>query len=107
MTNWLHQNPADSKDMYGIPSNVQSDTRIRPWGMGKSEEENMSGSETTHSGLTRRGFLKSAGAVVALSGFSGLVGCTRNYDKSLATTGSEDQIFYGTCRGNCAGARRC
>ena len=63
----------------------------------------MSGSETTHSGLTRRGFLKSAGAVVALSGFSGLVGCTRNYDKSLATTGSEDQIFYGTCRGNCAG----
>ena len=54
----------------------------------------MSGSETTHSGLTRRGFLKSAGAVVALSGFSGLVGCTRNYDKSLATTGSEDQIFY-------------
>ena len=103
MTNWLHQNPADSKDMYGIPSNVQSDTRIRPWGMGKSEEENMSGSETTHSGLTRRGFLKSAGAVVALSGFSGLVGCTRNYDKSLATTGSEDQIFYGTCRGNCAG----
>ena len=103
MTNWLHQNPADSKDMYGIPSNVQSDTRIRPWGVGKSEEENMSGSETTHSGLTRRGFLKSAGAVVALSGFSGLVGCTRNYDKSLATTGSEDQIFYGTCRGNCAG----
>lgn len=63
----------------------------------------MSGSETTHSGLTRRGFLKSAGAVVALSGVSGLVGCTRNYDKSLATTGSEDQIFYGTCRGNCAG----
>lgn len=40
----------------------------------------MSGSETTHSGLTRRGFLKSAGAVVALSGVSGLVGCTRNYE---------------------------
>lgn len=57
--------------MYGIPSIMPRDYRIRPWGMGKSEEENMSGSENAHSGLTRRGFLKATAAGTAASALIG------------------------------------
>lgn len=112
--------------MYGIPSIVPRDYRIRPWGMGKrggaarraqgsslapaslscphQEEEKMSGSEKAHSGLTRRGFLKTTGAAVGLTALGSLAGCSaQRTDNTLAVTGSNEQIFRGVCRPNCFG----
>lgn len=67
----------------------------------------MSGSETKRSSLTRRRFLKAVGGAAGAMGFvassSALAGCSSKSEESLASTGNNDQIFYGTCRGNCAG----
>ena len=67
----------------------------------------MSGSETKRSSLTLRRFLKAVGGAAGAMGFaassSALAGCSSKSEESLASTGNNDQIFYGTCRGNCAG----
>ena len=91
--------------MYGIPSIVPSDYRIRPWGMGKSEEENMSGSETTHSGLTRRNFLKATGAAVGAVAAAGcgttLTGCASHSSGVEGAYNAEEIVLPGVCRSNC------
>ena len=43
MTDYATKNPADSKDVYGIPSRMLSDNRIRPWGMGKRGNQKLDG----------------------------------------------------------------
>ena len=61
--------------------------------------------ERTHSGITRRGFLKTsaavAGAAVAGAAVLGSAGMTA-LAAAPATSGAE-QVFRGVCRGNCAG----
>lgn len=63
----------------------------------------MSGSETTHSGLTRRNFLKGSMAL----GLTSLAGCApqSNQEELLADTSKtepEEQVCSGVCRGGCA-----
>lgn len=66
----------------------------------------MSGSEKAHSGLTRRGFLKTAGSALvgAQVAMAGLAGCAPG--TALTDTGesaaSQTEICSGVCRGGCA-----
>ena len=74
------------------------------------EEERMSGTEKAGPGLTRRGFLKTTGAVAGAAAVGGalptLTGCSGS-DAQMAAAGGEDQIFYNVCMVNCGNGSQC
>ena len=65
----------------------------------------MSGSETTHSGLTRRNFLKATGAAVGAVAAAGcgttLTGCASHSSGVEGAYNAEEIVLPGVCRSNC------
>lgn len=64
----------------------------------------MSKGNSSHSGLTRRSFLKATGVVAGAAGLtSGLGTIAALGDSGASDDGDSDSVFQGACRGNCMG----
>lgn len=68
----------------------------------------MSETKSPHTGLTRRGFLKTTGALAGAAAVAGTTPTlTALAETPDADNAAEEQVFYSACGGNCGGMQCC